>query len=59
LAAAVMRQASDTFGAPNSRAFRSPTRLRLGYCGSAGIHAYGSFGTFGINLPGGGNLVDE
>jgi hypothetical protein len=53
LAAAVMRQASDTFGAPNSRAFRSPTRLRLGYCGSAGIHAYGSFGTFGINLPGG------
>jgi hypothetical protein len=45
---AAKRNASDTFGVPNSRLiFRSPTPLRFGYRGKAGIHAYGSFGTFG------------
>jgi hypothetical protein len=44
------RAASDTFGVPNSRAFCNPTRFYLGYCRVAGIHAYGSFGTFGALL---------
>jgi hypothetical protein len=53
-----MARTSDSFGVPNSRLkFRSPTPLRFGYCGTARIHAYGSFGTFAISKRSTGQFV--